>query len=61
MNDELVRLIYERDVVCQGCGADQDLQIDHILPHSLGGQDVADNLRLLCDICRRARRNLLNR
>lgn len=44
--------VYERDGrACLECGAESDLTLDHIWPHSLGGTDAADNLRTLCRPC----------
>lgn len=36
---------------CRYCGATEDLHIDHVEPHSLGGLTVADNLQVLCGSC----------
>ncbi|MDA1028498.1 MAG: HNH endonuclease [Bacteroidetes bacterium] len=33
------------------CGTETDLQFDHIVPHSKGGGDQVENLRLLCRDC----------
>ena len=33
---------------CVFCGQRVDLHLDHVVPHSLGGGDGSDNLRLLC-------------
>lgn len=44
--------VYDRDGrACVQCGATQDLALDHIYPHSLGGEDTYDNLRTLCRSC----------
>jgi hypothetical protein len=46
------RAVYERDgFECQHCGANEDLSLDHIHPYSLGGEDTAENLRVLCRSC----------
>ena len=48
--------VWERDGGrCARCGAQQDLQYDHIIPLSRGGADTADNLQLLCAPCARAK------
>jgi len=44
--------VFERDGFrCIGCGATDDLTLDHIYPWSLGGKDTVENLRLLCRSC----------
>lgn len=48
--------ILERDGHrCVRCGATETLEIDHILPQSLGGPTIADNLRALCKTCNAGR------
>ena len=52
----LQKAVWERDGGrCARCGAQQDLQYDHIIPLSRGGADTADNLQLLCAPCARAK------
>lgn len=58
--DELVRQIIDRDEVCRRCGSHEDLQLDHIIPVSRGGNDTEENLRLLCGACNRKRGDLSN-
>lgn len=36
---------------CVECGRDQDLHIDHIIPHSRGGSDTLENLQIMCAKC----------
>jgi 5-methylcytosine-specific restriction endonuclease McrA len=36
---------------CRNCGSDRNLQFDHIIPKSLGGSNVAENVELLCQSC----------
>lgn len=44
--------VYERDGgACVLCGWNQDLHFDHVIPHSKGGADTVENLRLLCSAC----------
>lgn len=44
--------VYDRDGrACVACGAASDLSLDHIYPHSLGGEDTLENLRTLCRSC----------
>ena len=51
-------LILERDGgKCQACGGvpapgnTVELQLDHVVPYSLGGSDAAGNLQVLCQAC----------
>jgi 5-methylcytosine-specific restriction enzyme A len=36
---------------CRGCGATQELTIDHIVPLAKGGTDDLSNLQTLCRSC----------
>jgi 5-methylcytosine-specific restriction endonuclease McrA len=48
------RAVFERDGGrCVGCGAEFDLQYDHVIPVALGGASTAENLELLCAPCNR--------
>lgn len=38
---------------CAHCGADSELQFDHVIPLALGGSDAAENLQILCGPCNR--------
>jgi hypothetical protein len=40
---------------CVFCGSGQDLTTDHLIPHSRGGDDSADNLVLACMSCNTSR------
>ena len=46
---------------CLSCGLTQHdgavLEVDHIIPVSLGGSDALDNLQTLCDRCNRGKSN----
>jgi hypothetical protein len=48
-----VRLaVWERDGGrCVVCGADFELQFDHVIPVALGGADTVENLQVLCAPC----------
>lgn len=46
------RAIWERDGwTCHECGAQSDLEVDHIVPLVRGGSNDPSNLRTLCDRC----------
>jgi len=56
MRDE----IFTRDGnACTNCGATNMLQIDHIIPFSLGGKTEIANLQTLCRSCNIAKRDQL--
>jgi hypothetical protein len=40
---------------CVRCGSKDDLTLDHILPQSLDGPHIAENLRVMCRPCNSAR------
>lgn len=42
---------------CVECGATEFLEVDHIIPWSLGGATSVDNLQLLCRDCKRRKSN----
>lgn len=50
-----VRLeVWQRDGGrCVECSSQQNLEFDHIIPHSMGGADTVRNLQLLCETCNR--------
>jgi len=47
----IIKEVYDRDKVCQMCGTNTNLTIDHMHPHSRGGIGAIDNLQLLCRSC----------
>ena len=48
--------VMERDGhKCVRCNATDDLTLDHILPQSLSGPHIAENLRCMCRACNSAR------
>jgi len=72
MKFALRKKIFERDKAqCQKCGRKVRLfarylgdpttgEIDHIFPKSKGGEDLKENLQLLCLICNRQKYNTVN-
>ncbi len=36
---------------CVKCGSPDQLSLDHVIPHSLGGSDDEGNLQTLCGTC----------
>lgn len=45
------RVYSENKNECNYCGAEENLEIDHILPISKGGNSVIENLQILCKPC----------
>jgi len=56
-NDEIIAIANKYGGRCQGCGREEDLEIDHILPISRGGGNQIDNLTLLCRHCNSSKGN----
>lgn len=42
---------------CKRCGRKDDLNFDHIVPHSRGGDSSEENIQLLCGRCNRRKAN----
>jgi hypothetical protein len=40
---------------CVKCATQENLEFDHIIPHSKGGADTARNIQLLCERCNRTK------
>jgi hypothetical protein len=52
------KIVYSRDGgKCQCCGSFQNLEFDHIVPYSCGGNGNASNIQLLCLKCNRSKSN----
>ena len=41
------------DGKCVQCGSNENLEYDHIIPHSKGGANTYRNIQLLCEPCNR--------
>lgn len=52
--DDLERL-FDLYPFCLACGAEKDLEIDHVLPLSRGGTNEFENLQVLCGRCNRSK------
>lgn len=51
-SEHLRRLVLERDEHrCRKCGAEDSLQLDHVLPVAQGGETTLGNLQILCARC----------
>jgi hypothetical protein len=61
IDDTILAVILQRDKNCCFCGAKDELQFDHILPVSHGGNNEVENLRILCRACNSKRGNLVDR
>ncbi len=50
--DEVRAFVWERDEGrCVQCGAQEELEFDHIIPIAKGGGNAIDNIQLLCRDC----------
>lgn len=54
--DEVRAFVWERDEGrCVRCGAEDDLQFDHVIPVAKGGGVAAGNIQIMCGDCNRAK------
>ena len=52
------KVVYSRDGgICQCCGSYENLEYDHIIPYSCGGNSEVSNIQLLCLTCNRSKSN----
>jgi hypothetical protein len=52
--DDVKQLVWLRDGGrCRHCGAQAELQYDHIIPVAMGGSSNPENLQILCGPCNR--------
>lgn len=45
---------------CEYCGDKENLEVDHIIPVSIGGSNEIENLQILCRKCNRTKRTKLS-
>ncbi len=51
-------LVWQRDYgKCKECGTKENLEFDHIIPHSKGGANTYRNIQLLCTNCNKLKSN----
>lgn len=51
---EVKRFVWRRDGGrCVGCGGQERLEFDHVIPLAMGGSNTARNLQILCEACNR--------
>jgi hypothetical protein len=61
ISEHVLAFVLQRDLnKCVICADDSNLQFDHILPVSKGGNNEPENLRILCQHCNQSRGNLRN-
>ena len=53
---KVMDMVWNRDGgKCVGCGSNQKLEFDHIIPFSKGGANTYRNIQLLCENCNRTK------
>lgn len=53
---EVRREVWRRDQgQCVKCGSQENLEYDHVIPFSKGGNNTARNIQLLCEQCNRSK------
>lgn len=61
--DVLLKVVRRDGQICQKCGepvADNEVELDHLIPYSKGGPTTAENLRLVHRKCNRKKSNSLD-
>lgn len=53
------QLVKRDGALCVSCKANENLEVDHIVPVSRGGSDDLDNLQILCRSCNASKGNRL--
>jgi 5-methylcytosine-specific restriction endonuclease McrA len=59
----MLKVVRRDGQICQACQQpvrDDEVEFDHLIPVARGGPVTADNLRLLCRPCNRAKRDSLS-
>jgi hypothetical protein len=57
ISDQTKRIVWKRDKGrCCECRSDQNIEYDHKVPVSKGGNSESDNIQLLCRTCNRRKR-----
>ena len=51
------RILEKYNHQCVHCGSEENLEIDHIIPVSKGGEGSDENLQVLCRSCNRSKSN----
>lgn len=50
--------VVDRDgLICNHCGSEENLEFDHIIPFSMGGESDTANIQILCRSCNRSKGN----
>jgi len=60
--ETMLKVVRRDNHVCQVClkyVRDDEVEFDHIIPHSKGGPTSVENIRLLCKSCNRKKSNSL--
>ena len=58
ITQEIQDKVWNRDGgKCVQCGSNENLEFDHIIPHSKGGANTYRNIQLLCEPCNRSKSN----
>jgi len=56
ITQETKDMVWRRDEgKCVECGSNENLEFDHIIPHSKGGANTYRNIQLLCEYCNRSK------
>jgi hypothetical protein len=56
ISQDLKDKVWRRDEgKCVECSSNENLEFDHIIPHSKGGANTYRNIQLLCEKCNRSK------